>query len=199
MLKSISFKKLAVLTAGLAIVLSSCGLQNEASESSDESSSESAGTETAAGKTKNFALTFDGTCWDDLGALLAAHDADHATLNMAWSVYITENPNGSWDDFLTLRPYNDYFLSTMTGDELWDSFIAEVNNGVPCPSELLPAEAGEAAGHATVKHCVKADVKQKLIDGYTEQLARPVGGEVTDEYIAKMQKGLDVSKALCTN
>ena len=48
MLKSISFKKLAVLTAGLAIVLSSCGLQNSASESS--------GDETAAGKTKNAAL-----------------------------------------------------------------------------------------------------------------------------------------------
>ncbi len=55
MLKSISFKKLAVLSAGIAIVLSSCGLQNEASESS------------GAGKTKNFALLGDGTfCYDSL-------------------------------------------------------------------------------------------------------------------------------------
>ncbi len=53
MLKSISFKKLAVLSAGIAIVLSSCGLQNSASESS------------GAGKTKNFALLGDGTfCYD---------------------------------------------------------------------------------------------------------------------------------------
>ena len=48
MLKSISFKKLAVLSAGIAIVLSSCGLQNTAGESS--------GSATAAGKTKNAAL-----------------------------------------------------------------------------------------------------------------------------------------------
>jgi hypothetical protein len=199
MLKSISFKKLAVLSAGIAIVLSSCGLQNEASESSDESSSESAGTETAAGKTKNFALTFDGTCWDDLPALLAAHQADHDTLNMAWSVYITANPGGSWDDFLAQKPYNDYFLSTMTGDDIWGEFIAAVDDGVPCPSVALAAEGEELAGHSEGPHCVKPDVKQKLIDGYTEQLARPVGGEVTDEYIAKMQKGLDASKAICTN
>jgi len=199
MLKNISFKKLAVLTAGIAIVLSSCGLQNEASESSGDATAESSGTETAAGKTKNFALTFDGTCWDDLPALLAAHQADHDTLNMAWSVYITENPNGSWDDFLAQKPYNDYFLSTMTGDDIWGEFIAAVDDGVPCPSVALAAEGEELAGHSEGPHCVKPDVKQKLIDGYTEQLARPVGGEVTDEYIAKMQTGLDVSKAMCTN
>ena len=186
----ISKGRIAALAVGLAIVMSSCGIQNQAGDSSSAP---------AAGKTKNFALTFDGTCWDDLPALLKAHDADHQTLNMAWSVYITENPGGSWDDFLKLKPYNDYFLSTMTGDELWDSFIAEVNNGVPCPSVALPAEAEEAAGHASVAHCVKPDIKQQLIDGYTEQLARPKGGEVTDEYIAKMQKGLDASNALCTN
>lgn len=191
MLKSISFKKLAVLTAGLAIVLSSCGLQNEASESSDDA--------TAAGKTKNFALTFDGTCWDNLGALMDAHDADHQTLSTAWNVYSSENPGGSWDEFLALKPYNDYFLSTMTGDELWDGFIAAVDDGIPCPSGELPAEAAVAAGHPGEKHCVKPDIKQRMIDGYNEQLARPLGGEVTDAYVAEMQKGLDIAKVICTN
>ena len=38
-----------------------------------------------------------------------------------------------------------------------------------------------------------------MIDGYTEQLARPLGGEVTDAYIAQMQRGLDTTKATCTN
>ena len=72
MLKSISFKKLAVLTAGLAIVLSSCGLQNSASESSGDA--------TAAGKTKNFALLADGSyCYDteaEKTAAAAAADPD---------------------------------------------------------------------------------------------------------------------------
>ena len=50
-----------------------------------------------------------------------------------------------------------------------------------------------------VKSCLKPEVKQAMIDGYTEQLARPVGGEVTEAYIAQMQKGLDITKATCTN
>jgi hypothetical protein len=50
-----------------------------------------------------------------------------------------------------------------------------------------------------IKSCLKPEVKQAMIDGYTEQLARPVGGEVTEAYIAAMQKGLDVTKATCTN
>jgi hypothetical protein len=70
---------------------------------------------------------------------------------------------------------------------------------VPCPAGALAEEGEEAVGHSTRAHCVKPEIKQQLIDGYTEQLARPVGGEVTDEYIAKMQTGLDVSNAMCTN
>ena len=95
MLKSISFKKLAVLTAGLAIVLSSCGLQNSASESS--------GDETAAGKTKNFALLADGTfCYDTadeqnaaIQAASAAHDAHHKA-DMANGSQGMADPNSAW-------------------------------------------------------------------------------------------------------
>ena len=63
MLKSISFKKLAVLSAGIAIVLSSCGLQNTAGESSGDA--------TAAGKTKNFALV-NGYCYDNMDQWMEA-------------------------------------------------------------------------------------------------------------------------------
>ena len=200
MFKSISFKKLAVLTAGLAIVLSSCGLQNSASESSDESSSESAGTETAAGKTKNFALAPTGICWDDLGAFLAAHDLEHQIHNNAWVAFSEANPGATWGDFNAQFPWEGFFQNTsdLNGAE-WDAFLASVNDGVPCPVNALDAEGAEEVGHATRVHCVKPEIKQQLIDGYTEQLARPAGGEVTDEYIAKMQKGLDVSNAMCTN
>ena len=66
MLKSISFKKLAVLTAGLAIVLSSCGLQNQAGDSSDDA--------TAAGKTKNFTLV-NGYCYDNVNQWQEANNS----------------------------------------------------------------------------------------------------------------------------
>ena len=56
-----------------------------------------------------------------------------------------------------------------------------------------------AAGVVNNPACVKPEIKQAIVDGYTEQLARPVGGEVTEAYLAAMQKGLDVSNAMCTN
>jgi hypothetical protein len=71
------------------------------------------------------------------------------------------------------------------------------------PVDVVLFDEGNPVGvsrpPANPKTCVKPDVKQKLIDGYTEQLARPLGGEVTDAYLAVMQKGLDVSNAMCTN
>ena len=181
MLKSISFKKLAVLTAGLAIVLSSCGLQNSASESS--------GTETAAGKTKNFALLADGTfCYDTVDekdaawqAAAAAHDAHHVADN-ANGNQGSLNRNSVWWSI------NDGLHNQMS--EVYDGQIG----GCPAPA---PEVSGASEGSKLI--CIKPEIKQKLIDGYTEQLARPLGGEVTEAYLATMQKGLDVTKATCTN
>ena len=189
MLKSISFKKLAVLTAGLAIVLSSCGLQNEASESSDESSSESAGTETAAGKTKNFALLADGTfCYDTadeqnaaIQAASAAHNAHHMADDANGGQGIAD-PNSAW--WTTNRALHAQEQGAFSGQI----------GGCPAPA---PGISG--AAEASVLTCVTKEQKQQMIDGYTEQLARPLGGEVTEAYLAVMQKGLDVAKATCTN
>jgi hypothetical protein len=181
MLKSISFKKLTVLSAGIAIVLSSCGLQNSASESS--------GTETAAGKTKNFALLADGTfCYDTLDEQNAAfaaahaahdahHDADQANGNQGMA-----DPNSAW---------------WVTNDALHAQFspIAGAQIG-GCPA---PAPEVSGASEGSRLNCIKPAIKKQLIDGYTEQLARPLGGEVTEAYLATMQKGLDVTKATCTN
>ena len=189
MLKSISFKKLAVLTAGLAIVLSSCGLQNEASESSDESSSESAGTETAAGKTKNFALLADGTfCYDTedeknaaIQAASAAHDAHHQADLANGNQGIADQNSAWWG--VNNGLHNQ--LSAAMGGQI---------GGCPAPA---PEVSGASEGSKF--NCIKPAIKQQLIDGYTEQLARPLGGEVTEAYLATMQKGLDVTKATCTN
>ena len=181
MLKSISFKKLAVLTAGLAIVLSSCGLQNEASESS--------GDETAAGKTKNYALTQSGACFDNVetwSALVQQLDAKWQKLNYG---------PGYQEEFAVIFPVG------WPGNEDWNSFYKDLYNGELCPSggiESLEIDDQSSTG-SSAPVCVKSEIKQAMIDGYTEQLARPVGGEVTEAYLAAMQKGLDVANAMCTN
>ena len=182
MLKSISFKKLAVLTAGLAIVLSSCGLQNEASESS--------GTETAAGKTKNFALLADGSfCYDTEEEKLAAataadkvHDDYHDADDANGSVGVNGDMTSPW-----------WIINQGMHDAQANAWNGQVGG---CPAST-PGHS--ATAEASVLKCITKEQKQTMIDGYTEQLARPLGGEVTEDYLAIMQKGLDVTKATCTN
>ena len=184
MLKSISFKKLAVLTAGLAIVLSSCGLQNSASESS--------GTETAAGKTKNSAL--GEWCYnDEVGTPMDLDERIDFGLTKRW-----------WADYGIAR-YKWQDNKTWITDKFGPSIVpcSWTNYGKDKPVVVALFDEANPVGvsgpPANVAACVKPDVKQKLIDGYTEQLARPLGGEVTDAFLAQMQKGLDVSNGMCTN
>ena len=188
MLKSISFKKLAVLSAGIAIVLSSCGLQNEASESSGDAAAESSDTETAAGKTKNFALLADGTfCYDTVDEQIAAfeasnaaHDAHHRADQANGNQGIND-PNSAW-----------WVINRALHEQPNAIFSAKIG-GCPAPTPDI-----SAAAEASVLTCVTKEQQQQMIDGYTEQLARPLGGEVTEVYLETMQKGLDVAKATCT-
>ena len=178
MLKSISFKKLAVLTAGLAIVLSSCGLQNTASESS--------GTETAAGKTKNFALVQGGVCFDDI--------EEYWTANTNYGPW--NDPNNQFQAYWDALAFQQGVIWEGQAAPGWDLIQQAQIGGCPEPEAGVQGaettlEGVEALSSSPV-NCVKPDIKQKLIDGYTEQLARPVGGEVTEAYVAQMQKGLDV-------
>jgi hypothetical protein len=202
MLKSISFKKLAVLSAGIVIVLSSCGLQNTASESSGDA--------TAAGKTKNFTLVNGQACFETK------------------SQYVNEwsDANNIWNNNYNIWFANDGFPSAQGIEVVGGSGVWIGINWQPDPTGLANAYwapyssptfgdceeqialLGEdvvagipnvATGSISVKVCVKPEVKQSIIDGYTEQLARPVGGEVTEAYLAAMQKGLDVANGMCTN
>ena len=173
MLKSISFKKLAVLTAGLAIVLSSCGLQNSASESSD--------TETAAGKTKNFALLADGTfCYDS--------EEEQQT---AWRT--NEDAHMQWHRNPTTDVDHRSFFDKMI--QINDAQIGG------CPA---PEPAASAAAEAAIYSCVKPEKKQEMIDGYKGQLAKtdyPADWSATviADYKAQMQRGLEISELICTN
>ena len=182
MLKSISFKKLAVLTAGLAIVMSSCGIQNQAGDSSGDA--------TAAGKTKNFALLADGSyCYDteaEKKAAVAAADQVHADYHKVDDARAKREVMGP-----KTTPW--WIINQGMHDAENNAGSGQVG-GCPAPAPgISPASEGNRLS------CIKPEVKQAMIDGYTEQLARPLGGEVTDAYIARMQRGLDVTKATCTN
>ena len=184
MLKSISFKKLAVLTAGLAIVLSSCGLQNTASESS--------GTETAAGKTKNSAL--GEWCYnDEVGTPMDLDEPiDWGITKRQWADW--GNARYTWQD-------NRTWITDVYGPSIvpcsWTNYGADKPVDVALFDEANPV--GVSGPPAYSKECYKEDVKQAMIDGYTAQLNRPLGGEVTEAYLAEMQKGLDTVKATCTS
>ena len=196
MLKSISFKKLAVLTAGLAIVLSSCGLQNSASESS--------GDETAAGKTKNFALVNGQACFESKDQFYTEYNAHIYNWNSNYHIWFPNALTFAMTQTEYGVPYNFQNDGSGFADAYWAPFVSPNFGGCEEQIELLGEDvvagiSNVATGAISVKTCVKPEIKQSIIDGYAEQVARPAGGEVTDEYIAKMQKGLDVSNAMCTN
>jgi hypothetical protein len=182
MLKSISFKKLAVLSAGLAIVLSSCGLQNDASDSSGDA--------TAAGKTKNFALS-NGYCYDSLAqweeannAAWAAWDVSDKSLATEWAIFSPVEPHlieggpdiGNWD------PNFD-----------WDTWALGLEDGVPCPGGTTFAESPHVP-KVSVKACYTQEFIDATVAGFTEQLNKP---DASDAYKAEMQKGIDSVKGSC--
>ena len=199
MLKSISFEKLAVLTAGLAIVLSSCGLQNSASESS--------GDETAAGKTKNYALVNGQACFESKSQFQAeVSDATDVWNSNYYNWFGSNYPIG--DGFVSVGGTSVLFpwSNDITGfaNSYWAPYTSPIFGDCEEQIALLGEDvvagiSNVPTGGISVKTCVKPEIKQSIIDGYTEQLARPVGGEVTEAYLAAMQKGLDVSNAMCTN
>ena len=175
----ISKAKLAALAVGLAIVMSSCGIQNQAGDSSG-----------ASGKTKNYALNNSGACFDDEATWRATWTSRYAY----WQSVGFNPPEEYNAEFAQLMPVN-----WLTGAD-WDTFFRDLNNGELCPKGGIESlENEDQSSTATVRACVTPEIKQAMIDGYTSQLNRPLGGEVTEEYLAKMQTGLDVTKATCTN
>ena len=181
MLKSISFKKLAVLTAGLAIVLSSCGLQNTASESSGDA--------TASGKTKNFALS-NGYCYDSVAQWLEAEDA-------AWAAWIAAgSDNSRLYEFIgpvypMIRP--DGVLAswdTVNEKEKWWDGLSD---GVPCPVGTTFAESNDVPA-VPVKACYTQEFIDVTVAGFTEQRDKP---DASDAYKAEMQKGIDAISGGC--
>ena len=196
MLKSISFKKLAVLTAGLAIVLSSCGLQNSASESSDD--------ETAAGKTKNYALTTDGTCWDSADSYMSDFAATVDYINESGRVPADLTYNGPGEGYSSASdPESAAFITAQlarfvpSADAFWD----EMTNGEPCPAGTQSASAESSS--ADKRSCLPQALIDSGIAGFTEQINKDFPAdwsqEMIDKYKAEMQRGIDALKGTCVS
>jgi hypothetical protein len=190
MLKTISFKKLAVLSAGIAIVLSSCGLQNEASDSS------------GAGKTKNFALLAGGVfCYD------SGEEQTTARINAEDEMQknIQQQQDAAIEGRNILEPPDLVFLLNQINQ-------AQIGGCVPGAPGVVGAEvqAAAEAGEvdpsvvAALYSCVEPEVKQAMIDGYKEQIAKTEypadwSAATIADYKAQMQRGLEIAEIICTN
>ena len=190
MLKSISFKKLAVLTAGLAIVLSSCGLQNSASESSDDA--------TAAGKTKNFTLV-NGYCYDNIDQWqVATNSLYEAALALEGGAWV-----GSSQQIAVMSATNPHMMPDGSWDPnyVFDSFWAGLFDGVPCPVGTTFAESGSVPvvplqSNGVPKECYPQDYIDATIAGFEQQRDK---ADATDAYKAEMQQGIDTLKKTCVS
>ena len=188
MLKSISFKKLAVLTAGLAIVLSSCGLQNSASESSDDA--------TAAGKTKNFTLV-NGYCYDNIDQWqVATNSLYEAALALEGGAWV-----GSSQQIAVMSATNPHMMPDGSWDPNYgfDAFWAGLFDGVPCPVGTTFAESGSVPvvplqSNGVPKECYPQDYIDATIAGFEQQRDK---ADATDAYKAEMQQGIDTLKKTC--
>ena len=196
MLKSISFKKLAVLSAGIAIVLSSCGLQNTAGESSGDA--------TAAGKTKNFALV-NSYCYDSVAQWREASKAAWAAWRSAEKAgeVKDENPASAetlateWAIFSPVEPHLieggiNGWVGNWDSSFDWTTWWAGLENGVQCPVGTTFAESNGQGG--TAKACYTQDYIDATVKGLTEQRDKP---DASDAYKAEMQQGIDAVIGSC--
>ena len=181
----ISKAKLAALAVGLAIVMSSCGIQNQAGDSSS-----------AGGKTKNFAIV-NGYCYDGVDQWQVATNSLYVAalaleggnwLGSSKQVALMSatnphmNPDGSWD------PNYDF-----------TSFWSGLYDGVPCPIGSTFAESSDVTkvplqSNGVPKDCYPQDYIDATIAGFEQQRDK---ADATDAYKAEMQKGIDTLKATC--
>ena len=159
MLKSISFKKLAVLTAGLAIVLSSCGLQNTASESS--------GDETAAGKTKNAALASE---WCYVTGQAVNIDAPWGGYpSIRWLADITRRDkknSGNRFDWVGNDGISDVYGPSIVRCRTLVPINVAAASGATSAEELSSA----FVENSTANQCITVEERKKRLRGYDEQI-----------------------------
>ena len=169
----ISKVRIAALAVGLAIVMSSCGIQNQAGDSSS-----------ASGKTKNFALLADGQfCYDtpdEQFAALIANDVAHDNWHM--------NPTTE-EEHRAIGDRMDFIMMAQIG-------------GCPAPAAASASEeiAAEAAVYTCVKPEKKQEMIDGYKEQIAKtDYPADWSASVIADYKAQMQRGLEVAELICTN
>ena len=189
----ISKVRIAALAVGLAIVMSSCGIQNQAGDSSS-----------ASGKTKNFALATDGTCWDSVDAwideVVALENAIFAELGDFPFDLVWNGPGAGFSSAEDPK-YAEFVAANFRRFEpskdgnVWNE---EIRNGEPCPAGT------QSASTVNVRSCLPQALIDSSIAGFTEQLNKtdyPADWSqaMIDNYKAEMQRGIDALKGTCVS
>ncbi len=181
----ISKVRIAALAVGLAIVMSSCGIQNQAGDSSS-----------ASGKTKNYALTSSGYCYDSVDQWLEAFNSTlAAALALENEVWIPTQ-----EQIALMMPVDPGLKSDGSfSDADWDNFLAGVTDGVPCPAGTTFAESASIPvvplqSNGLPKDCYPQIFIDETIAGLEQQRDKP---DATDAYKAEMQQGIDTMKKIC--
>jgi hypothetical protein len=185
----ISKAKLAALAVGLAIVMSSCGIQNQAGDSSGAP---------AAGKTKNFALEADNVCFED-----------EAERQAAIANYGDWGSKGPWRNRTDIEVYWDNLAweygVIWPGQWApgWDLMQQAQIGGCTQAFATSSAEASAATPGGNVRSCLPQEYIDAGIAGYTEQINKTYPAdwsqEMIDKYKAEMQKGIDALKGTCVS
>ena len=145
----ISKVRIAALAVGLAIVMSSCGIQNQAGDSSS-----------ASGKTKNFALLKSGAYCFDNGAERQSYIDNIRRQGMK----PPDGPGG----FMVWIALRDMYRA----DERLAMF-AQVGN---CPKKAIATSADvtitpEVVQNSTENQCISVADRKSTLKGYDEQIA----------------------------
>jgi len=170
--------RIAALAVGLAIVMSSCGIQNQAGDSSS-----------ASGRTKNFALLADGEyCFDSEEEKSAAIKAAEAAHNTHHDLVLRPEDFNAWDE--RNQALHETIRLSVTG---------RVGN-CPAPAPVSSADAAKEAAFV----CVTPDQKQQMIDGYKEQIAKTEypadwSAATIADYQEQMKRGLAIAEKICTS
>ena len=183
----ISKVRIAALAVGLAIVMSSCGIQNQAGDSSS-----------ASGKTKNYALV-NGYCYDGVDQWQVATNS----LYVAAIALEGGSWTGSPQQLALMSATNPHMNPDGTWDPTYDftSFWAGLYDGVPCPAGSTFAESTDVPkvplqSNGLPKDCYPQDYIDATIAGFEQQRDKP---DATDAYKAEMQKGIDTLKKTCVS
>jgi hypothetical protein len=200
MSKQNSIMRLAAMAVGLAIVVSSCGIQNQAGDSA------------GSGRTKNFALVNGQACYESTDEYW---NHVNQTINYWNANYYNWFPQGNvWPrSIMYIGNWGvgvDY-QNDPTGfaDAYWAPFRSAPKIG---GCEELRALAGDnlvggtptiATGAVYVKECVTPEIKQSMIDGYNEQIAKtdyPADWSPATiaDYQDEMKRGLETAEKICT-